>query len=237
MNARWITRGAVATATVCLLVVVVWSAQVTGDDAWPTEVAEPGRPAAPSTSAGTAKFPTIDWRQVVAPPTAFRSLLKKAAANGSVRAMVGLQVQWQPEGALDAMAQAAQRAAIATATRSLVDSLHGTDYVLVRSYPALPFVTLRLSVGALKALPASGLVPNLHEDALDPPTLGTSGPAVEATETSALGLTGSGETIAVVETDPRWDVRSDRPQEQPDRAPPAAPDRARPPRGHRVATS
>jgi subtilisin len=147
-----------------------------------------------------APYPTIDWRTRVAPFESFDPLIEKAGPSGTVRAIVGLQVLFKAEGILRPSQRIAQRARIATARKELLAVVEGIPHRVLRRYKTFPFMALELSSAALEALRDSGRVPEVREERIDHPSLSQSTPLVEATETTELGLTGSGSIIAILDT-------------------------------------
>ena len=143
---------------------------------------------------------TFDWRSLVAPAGSFAPLITKAKKDGSVRAIVGLQVLWTAEGRLTKAKRARQRAELAATADAVLATMRQQRYRVVHRYPTLPLLDLNLTPGALTALERGGLVAKIVEDFARPPDLAQSVPLVEADDTAALGFGGQGETIAILDT-------------------------------------
>jgi subtilisin family serine protease len=155
--------------------------------------------AAQAAEPGRAEM-SVDWRADVAPHAQFEPLLAKARADGRVRALVALRAQWAPDPLLARAERDGQHETIARLRDGLLATLAPGSYRVVRRYDLLPFVALELSPEALAALERAGLAAQVHEDALEQLDLGTTTQVVEATETTALGFTGVGRRIAVLDS-------------------------------------
>jgi subtilisin len=143
---------------------------------------------------------TFDWRSLVAPASSFAPLIAKANTDGSVRAVVGLQVLWTAEGRLSAAERIRQRDELASAVKTVLATMQGQRYRVLRKYPTLPLLGLDVSPSALAALQRGGRVAKIEEDRPIPPDLAQSVPLVEADDTAALGFGGQGESIAILDT-------------------------------------
>jgi len=140
-------------------------------------------------------------------------LLDKAQREGAVRVIVGLRTDFAPEGRLSRPEVADQRDGIQSAQAGLQEDLQGTGYRTVREFDTIPFVALELPPQALQAVQRSPLVTDIFEDRPeeayqeksasedpDSPQLAESTPLVQAPTMWANGFTGSGQTIAVLDT-------------------------------------
>jgi subtilisin len=143
---------------------------------------------------------TLNLAASHAPPADFRPLEAKAAKDGRVRVIVGLQTAFTPEGRLDAAAKRAQHERIREARRQVLDALVGTSHKPIHSYETVPYVALELSEKALEKLQRSGEAASVQEDTLADPLLSGSGPLVESTEAATLGRDGTGQQIAILDT-------------------------------------
>jgi hypothetical protein len=167
-----------------------------------TALAEPGEtsPAA-KPAVTTDTFQTTDRRSTRASAADFAAVRKPASRDdGSVRAIVGLQTTFTPEGALSPAARSSQRGAIARKSDELVDVLKGTKFDVLHRYDSVAFVALKLSSAALERLEASGLASSIEEDKAVPPVLATSGRLVEARESAAVARAGLNQHIAILDT-------------------------------------
>jgi subtilisin family serine protease len=128
-------------------------------------------------------------------------LLEKARLNGSVRVILTLNVVFQPEGSLAGpVAMNAQREEIAQIQQALVDRIAGLALEEPYRYQTVPLVFTTLTAQGLQAALDSGLVLAVQEDMPDAPTLAESTPLIGATAAWASGFTGSGQTVAILDT-------------------------------------
>jgi subtilisin len=127
-------------------------------------------------------------------------LLQKAQQEGSVRAIVGLRTDFKPEGQLNRAQVDDQRAAIESAGAGLQADLAGTEYRTLREYETVPYIALSLTPEAFRAVQNSARTTTIHEDVAVPPDLTESAPIVQAPIMWENNLTGSGKTIAVLDT-------------------------------------
>jgi hypothetical protein len=94
----------------------------------------------------------------------FDRLSEVVAKEGTVRVMVGLCIDFTPEGELTDQQVAKQRAMIAKKRQELIDSLRGTEFQVNRTYDTIPSMALSLSGRALNVLKNSGNVASITED-------------------------------------------------------------------------
>jgi subtilisin len=127
-------------------------------------------------------------------------LLRKAEREGTVRVIVGLRTDFVPEGRLSRAEAADQRADIESAQAGLQRELRGTRFRTLREYDTIPYIALELPPQALEAARRSPLVLSIVEDRPVPAVLAQSAPIVQAPTMWANGLTGAGQTIAVLDT-------------------------------------
>jgi hypothetical protein len=98
----------------------------------------------------------------------FDRLSEVVAKEGTVRVMVGLCMDFTPEGELTDQQVAKQRAMIAKKRQELIDSLRGTEFQVNRTYDTIPSMALSLSGRALNVLKNSGNVASISEDEAEP---------------------------------------------------------------------
>lgn len=147
-----------------------------------------------------AQVATSDESRGGATDATFERLARLARAHGNVRVIAGLRVAFRAEGTLGREARASQRAAIVRASGDVGRALHGTRHRVVRTYETIPYIALEVSEAALMRLRSSGVAATLEEDMLRPTSDAQSTPLVEATEAAALGRTGAGWNVAVLDT-------------------------------------
>lgn len=128
------------------------------------------------------------------------ALLEKARGGDKVRVIVGLNHAFRPDGQLDESSAQAQRDSIARSQQALMSELSGLDATAVQTYDYIPYIALEVSEDALQMLIDSGSVASLEEDVLSAPTLSSTIPVVGADDAHALGFTGTGQTVAILDT-------------------------------------
>lgn len=153
---------------------------------------------AASSSASTEDVAPTDWRGVQATDAEFNRLVLDS--DGRAQVLVGLRALFVPEGNLSADAVTQQRQTFATASRELVAVTASTGTTVLRTYVSVPYVALVATRSGLDALRASGRAANVTQNAVLEPLLDTTTAVVEANETRALGRTGSGRTVVVLDT-------------------------------------
>ena len=127
-------------------------------------------------------------------------LAQRARRDGRVRAILGLRMVWAPEGSLTGEQVAAQRATIAEERAALGRDLQGSGHREVRAFQTVPYVVMELPERAVEALQRSNRVATADTDDLLFPTLADSSPLVQASNMWDAGFTGSGFTVAVLDT-------------------------------------
>lgn len=126
---------------------------------------------------------------------------QKASSGGPVRLIVQLLATAVPEGELKSLdAVTAQRQRISVTRSAVMDELAGTDYRVVREFEAIPFVALEVGPDAISALKASPRVLAVEEDRLEAFLLSQSIPLIGADKAWAVGLDGTGITVAVLDS-------------------------------------
>lgn len=138
--------------------------------------------------------------QAPQPPPGLRGMLQRAERDGAVRVIVGVETAFTPEGRLDQAAAARQRAAIAGAQQAALDRLAGLPIDGVRRFGSIPFFAARVGRAALERLAAMSEITSIAEDVAEAPVLAESAPLIGANTAWATGYTGSGWTVAVIDT-------------------------------------
>lgn len=102
---------------------------------------------------------------------AIELLISKARAKGSVHIIVGLCVEFVPEGNLtNPRAVQAQRQAIALAQNKLLRRLSAYKVTSIKKYEFMPFIAMQVDAPALRFLKASSQIASIEEDMQVPPT-------------------------------------------------------------------
>ncbi len=130
-------------------------------------------------------------------PTALRI---QASQHGRLRVIATLNVNYRPESQLASAEATAQRAAIRVTTARALSRLAGGNYTVNATFEAYPFLGVTVDPTALEALLASPDVLAVVESTLKRPTDLQSNQVIGADIAHNLGYTGSGHTVAVLDT-------------------------------------
>jgi subtilisin family serine protease len=129
------------------------------------------------------------------------ALQTQAAANGAARIIVRLAVDAPPADLLTtSQAVATQKSRIADKGSALLDRIHIAHKKAVRRFAHLPLVAMELTPEGLEAVLAAPETVEVFEDVSVPPTLAQSVPLIGGAAAFAAGFTGSGQTVAVLDT-------------------------------------
>ncbi|MET0646341.1 MAG: S8 family serine peptidase [Pyrinomonadaceae bacterium] len=132
---------------------------------------------------------------------AFDALREKAQTAGSVRVIVGLRADFEPEGELPtAAAVEEQRRGISTARETVLARVPLAARNLVKHFETIPYVVLEVDAAGVEALRSSPEVSTVTEDVPIPAALAESTALVGAPAAWTAGFTGSGQTVAILDT-------------------------------------
>jgi hypothetical protein len=93
-----------------------------------------------------------------------REVIDEASTHGTVLVLVGLRVPWQMESRLSEAEVRAQRDAIASIQKDLLNELKGREYKVLRRYEQVPGIALEVGADALAELARSDNVTNVLLD-------------------------------------------------------------------------
>ena len=136
---------------------------------------------------------------------AFAALMAKVQSKGRVRVIVGLRVG-ESSGASaassfkDAAARAAMASRVNRAQQALLVRMNSFSISSVKRFKYIPFVAMEVDAAALGALASDPEVFSIEEDKLLKPMLEESVPLVGAPRAWSQGFSGSGQTIAILDT-------------------------------------
>jgi subtilisin family serine protease len=122
------------------------------------------------------------------------------AAAGSARVIVSYDVAREPEAQLSAAQQRSQRSRIAQAQDLVARRLADSGAVEVRRLATVPVSAYVVNAAALARLQQDPLVSAISIDGLRKPQMYNSNGVIGADDVWALGATGSGQTVAVLDT-------------------------------------
>lgn len=129
------------------------------------------------------------------------ALRQTVQSRGWIPVIVGLEMPFRPEAELGrADAVTAQRRTIVTKREALLDRLAAYDVQRVKRFETVPYVAMTVDAAGLDALLADPEVYEVHEDAWLEPSLAQSTQIIGAPEAWSQGFTGTGQTVAVLDT-------------------------------------
>ncbi len=143
------------------------------------------------------------------------ALVARAAAQGQVRVIIGLDEALADEETLAPAEVQTQRTRLRAAQSALLADLgaaavpeqrrtgpgaggHGVDGVTL--FDTIPFLALNADAAAVRRLLAAPGVTSVQEDVPVPPTLLQSVPLIKADQAWALGFSGTGQVVAVLDS-------------------------------------
>ncbi|MFO1154652.1 MAG: S8 family serine peptidase [Rhodospirillales bacterium] len=144
------------------------------------------------------------------------ALSERANAQGQVRVIVGLSEEMADEQTLAPAAVKGQRARLRSAQQAVLAHLgnavktgekrtstpeataSGVDGVTL--FDTIPFLALNTDAASLQVLLSAPGVASVQEDVPVPPTLLQSVPLIKADQAAALGFSGTGQVVAVLDT-------------------------------------
>ncbi len=130
-----------------------------------------------------------------------QALIAQAQAKGSVRVIVGLRANYQPEGRLgNAQSIQAQRNAIAQAQNALLNQLVKQNVQAIKQFTSIPHLVLQADASALTALASNPNVTNIVQDQFRSPSLMESVPLIGAPSAWTNSYTGAGQVVAILDT-------------------------------------
>jgi hypothetical protein len=133
-------------------------------------------------------------------PVLSAALKAKAAEGGAVRVIVQLAMPFTPEGRLAGAQIRGQRQAIGLAQSTLLQKLLGQGAKLQARYGHIPFLALEVDAATLDRLAALPEVAGIAEDVFEKASLVSSNAVIGSGVAWSMGLTGAGQTIAILDT-------------------------------------
>jgi subtilisin family serine protease len=126
--------------------------------------------------------------------------LQDKAARNPVRVLVRLAAPFTPEGRLESAEAAGQRETISRIQDATLRKLEGTKIRVHGRYQHIPFLALEVDAAALDRLASLPEVVEIEEDVFERASLASSTAVIGAGSAWASGLTGAGQTIAILDT-------------------------------------
>ena len=136
---------------------------------------------------------------------AFAALMAKVQAEGRVRVIVGLRAEGGSGASAassfkDAAARAAMMSRVDRAQQALLVGMSGHSLSSVKRFKYIPYLAMEVDTAALEALASDPEVVSIEEDKLLKPMLEESIPLVGAPQAWSQGFSGSGQTVAILDT-------------------------------------
>lgn len=141
--------------------------------------------------------------QLISKQQQIDNLIQKALIYGTVQVIVGFELNddFKPEGYLSGNFEAAiQRESIVTARTDLMQKLETANTKLINSFDFIPHVVLEVNRASLEKLAQIDEVLTVQEDIAVAPFMASSNAIIGSTNAWNLGFTGSGQTVAVLDT-------------------------------------
>ena len=135
-----------------------------------------------------------------------QALLEQAQEQGRVPVIVRLKMAMTPEAALDAAAAQAQRDALASTQRQVLERLSATAHqdavaLGIKRFTLTPAFAIQADALTLMELLDNPDVLDVVEDRLEPPSLAQSVPLIGADSNGTFsGRTGQGQVVAILDT-------------------------------------
>ncbi len=131
-----------------------------------------------------------------------RTLLTQATEQGAVSVIVGLQVAYRLPDKVNAAELALQTNTIQQLRSNVIASLapYAADVLSESTQWVIPYVALRVDEQALRVLLASPDVTSIDLNGRSTVSLTSAEPVIRAPQVWSMGYTGSGQTVAVLDT-------------------------------------
>ncbi|NWF69689.1 MAG: S8 family serine peptidase [Chloroflexi bacterium] len=135
-------------------------------------------------------------------PSHYAALLNTARSSGILRVIVSLAVNFQPEAQLAPQAVQAQQTQIVQAQQAIISALSGYAAQIVAQSDQwlIPALALQVDETALQHLMTLPGITNISEDRPLPLRLNSSAGVIDAPEAWAMGYTGTGQTVVIVDS-------------------------------------
>ena len=129
-------------------------------------------------------------------------LRSRVKQSGSLRIILALSLEptFRPEGELDPQDRTAQRQAISRKQDGILQTMTTQGITNFRKFESIPSLMMEVNEAALKDLLSNPEIAHIEEDVAVPPVLPQSVPLIGGNNAWALGYSGSGQTIAILDT-------------------------------------
>ena len=130
----------------------------------------------------------------------FDRLIDSARQNGSIHVIVGLQTAFVAEGRLPESDSLKQRLEIKQAQNYFLSRFQSFTVRNEKLFEYIPFVAFEADAAALVEMRGDALIASIQEDEIADAALAESTPIVGANTAWASGFTGSGQTVAILDS-------------------------------------
>lgn len=127
-------------------------------------------------------------------------LVATAQAQGAVRVIVTLDGSYTPDGLLSAAAASRQQERIFERQARVERAIAAQNATVLHRFTYVPQMVLEVDAAALQALQSTAGVAAIEEDRLNALHLSSSVPVINGDDVRALGYTGAGWAVAVLDT-------------------------------------
>ena len=142
--------------------------------------------------------------EITPPPTiniTTQQLLDKSKSNNSLHVIATLNIDYKPEGKIkDPQQIMKQRGTIHSQQQNLLNDLPEKTSTSAKLFTYTPQVALTVDEQTLKTLIEDPSIISIQEDIPVPPLLADSTPLINADNVWTSGYTGSGQTVAILDT-------------------------------------
>jgi subtilisin family serine protease len=154
--------------------------------------------AAQADAAPKEKLPSIDYRRHEPDARLVDKAQAKARHDGKARVLLTMSMKFTPTGELGTKGRVDQRAEIAGHQAQAAQVLDKGK--VIHRFKTLPLLTVSATPQEIADLAASDDVAEVRLDYLVKPSLATSTPQIGSTTVNARGVTGAGQTVAILDT-------------------------------------
>ncbi|MEJ7861057.1 MAG: S8 family serine peptidase [Pyrinomonadaceae bacterium] len=158
-----------------------------------------GTKAQPKTTGLPSDSPAAVEKRQFAEKT-FSRMISAAETNGAARVIVGVGGGFIPEGRLNKNNLQNQRISIKQSQNEFLSRLRFSRLTDVKQFEYIPYVAFEADAATLKELQNNPFVTSIEEDEIGEPGLAESVPQIGAPEAWQSGYTGSGQTIAILDS-------------------------------------
>jgi subtilisin family serine protease len=148
--------------------------------------------------ASQAHASSTDLRKETPDARAVDKAQERAEQLGKARVVVTLRMRYTPMGELKKDGRLDQRAEIADLQAKTAGTLDKGD--VVRRFDTLPLMTVMATPEEIEELAAGDEVADVRLDSLVKPSLATSTPQIGSSTVNSRGVTGAGQTVAILDT-------------------------------------